>query len=133
MDADDIEAVELLESAAGLKREEMEALVEKLKKDHETFMRLKNENKDLRDKLGGLTKNNDELVKLVKRLEQQDMRVLPGKGEGLLYSFQAGEMVKREDVESSRIELKKKTLTLQDINDQLNEIVSIMERKRKNI
>jgi hypothetical protein len=106
-------------------------MIEKLKKDHALVMEMKQENSLLREKISGLVRNNEKMVDLVKKVDEKERKAFPMPQERMIYSFQAGGMVKKGQLERDRLDLHRKKLTLQEINDQLNEIVAMLERSGK--
>ena len=109
----------------------LERMIIKFKEDTEIVRRLKIENKDLKRKIDALMQNNMKFAELVRKLEERSNRVRIETEKKLVYSFQDGRMVKNEELGKHRLRLQRKKLTLNEINNQLAEILTELEKEDK--
>lgn len=110
---------------------ELEQMIRKFQEDTEIVKKLKMDNKDLKRKIDALMQNNMKFAELVRKLEERSNRVRIEKEKELIYSYQDGAMVKNEEIGKHRLRLQKKKLTLNEINSQLAEILTELEKEDK--
>lgn len=108
---------------------ELEQLITKFLEDTVIVNKLKIENSGLKRKIDALIQNNDKFVELVNRLEERSNRVEVRKEQELVYSYQDGAMIKNEELGKHRMRLHKKKLTLNEINNQLADILTKLEKE----
>ena len=112
---------------------EVKDIVQKLEEDHKSALRMKRENQRLRKKIEALMKNNQNMAAIIRKLDNkmEEAHFLP-KGD-YRYSYQDGMMIRKEEVNRKRLELKKKSADMNEVNKQLNEILEIMKKRNINI
>ena len=106
---------------------ELERMINKFLEDTVIVNKLKLDNASLRRKIDALIQNNDKFVELVRNLEERGKKVVVRKEQELIYSYQDGSMVQKEEIGKQRIRLRKKKLTLDEINNQLSQILRKLE------
>ncbi len=102
-----------------------------LKEDAKAVKGLKEENKDLREKIEALLVNNKEFANLVKLLDTKVEELENETRKKYRYSYEDGGWKDDEEFKRGRLELKNKKITLNDINRQLKDILSILEKRKK--
>jgi hypothetical protein len=109
------------------------AMVEKLQEDHKLAMKMKRDNELLRRKIQALMRNNQDMAAIVRKLDNKmdETKLLPK--EKYVYSYQDKMMVREEEVDRKRLELKRKNANLGEINRQLSELLGIMKKRNINI
>ena len=116
---------------ASITQAEMEDIMYTLEKDHEEALRLKKQNSILRKKLDGVIENNQKMAKIIGALDKKMHGTTLKPRDKLIYSFQEGAMIGKEFSRKHILELKKKHVTIKQINEQLNELVAMVESKKK--
>ena len=107
---------------------EIEVMIRKFIEDTAIVSKMQEENRGLKKKIDALMQNNMKFAELVQKLEQRNNRIQVQREKELLYSFQDGDMVKNEKPNKHRLRLEKKKLTLNEINSQLAEILTKLEK-----
>jgi len=113
--------------------QEAKAMIEKLEGDRQLALRMKRENQRLRKKIEALMRNNQGMATIVRKLDNKmgEAHIVPRKD--MVYSYQDGMMVKKEEISRKRLELKKKHADMNEVNKQLNELLGIMKERNINI
>jgi len=110
---------------------EIERMIRKFIKDTAIVYRLKADNNDLKKKIDALLQNNMKFAELVQVLEARNNRVRFEKEEELIYSYQDGGMVENDEIGKQSTKLHKKKLTLNEINSQLADILTKLEKNKE--
>ena len=113
--------------------EQARAVIEKFDDEHKRASKLERDNLKLRQKIDALMKNNQQMAKVLRILDNKmdEKKIIPRKN--MLYSYQDGMMIKKEHINRKRLELKRKSADLDEINKQLNELLAIMKSRNINI
>jgi len=101
---------------------------EVLKKDKDIFKKLKKENAVMKEELRKITKNNENLVKLVEVMEEKVRKLTEDMSKNYVYSYEHGGWVEKEALDQGRIELAPSQVSVDSINNQLAEILRMIER-----
>ncbi len=113
-----------------ISQEELEDMMYTLEKDHQEALKLKKENKILRKKLEGVIQNNQKMAEIISKLDKKMHGSDIQPRNKLIYSYQEKGMVDKNLDKKGIMELRKKHVTIKQINQQLNELVSMMEKKK---
>jgi|GEM_PF-2908557 len=110
---------------------ELERMIRKFMEDTAIVYRLKADNKGLKKKIDALLQNNIKFAELVQVLEERNNRVRFEKEQELIYSYQDGGMIKNDEIGKQSMKLHKKKLTLNEINSQLADILTKLEKNKE--
>jgi len=105
--------------------------VKTLSKAKHTFKAMKDELRNLREQNIALMTNNQKFAQLVESMEKQLKALRAEMGRKYVYSYNAGGWGQMGDIDRTRLDMKKKTVTVSDINNQLAEIMRLLRRYKK--
>ena len=106
-------------------------LVAALKEDLRAIKKLKSENKLLREEVVGLLQNNSKFAALVESLDDSLKDASEGVPQKYNYSFMEGGWRPKGSLNKQKVELGQKRLDIQDINGQLEEIIRLLKKEKK--
>jgi len=101
--------------------------IETLKKTKRLISRLKRENKILKEQIKPLLTNNKTLTELVEVLEEKILKFTEDRSKKYVYSYEKGGWVEKDSIDKRKIELKEEKLSLDKINEQLDEIIRLVK------
>ncbi len=96
-----------------------------------TFKSVRNELKDLRAQKEALIVNNQKFSQLVDAMEERLKTMRAEAGGKYVYSYNAGGWGAIGDIDRTKLLMKKKVVSVNDINRQLEEIVKLIKRYKK--
>ncbi len=105
--------------------------VNTLQRAERTFRSIKEELSDLREQKKALLANNRKFSELVESMETQLRTMRADAGKKFVYSYEGGGWGEIGDIDRTRLLMKKKVVTVNDINRQLTEIMKLLKRYKK--
>lgn len=97
----------------------------------EKFLSLKQDNKRLEDSMKSLVMNNNKFSELVQAMEVEIQRMRSAKKVRYGYKYGEGGWGEIEGSDPEKLHLKKKEVTVDDLNDQLHEIMRLLKKYGK--
>ncbi len=101
-----------------------------LQKARHEYGSIKLEIKEMKEQNEALIANNRRFTELVEAMEKE-INKLRSEAGNYVYSFNAGGWGKIGDIDKTKLLMKKKTVTVDDINKQLEEIMKLTKRYKK--
>jgi hypothetical protein len=98
----------------------------------ERFIALKQEKKRLEDQVKPLIINNNKFSELVQAMEGEIQRVKSAKKINYAYNYGEGGWGEVDESDPKKLHLKKKKITVDDLNNQLREIMRLINKYGKN-
>ncbi|UCD03314.1 MAG: hypothetical protein JSV63_01600 [Candidatus Aenigmatarchaeota archaeon] len=104
-----------------------------MQRSERTLKKTKEEFRNLREQNRALMINNQRFSELVERMETQAKILRAEAGKKYVYSYTGGGWGQLGDIDPRKlhINIKKKTISVQDINRQLEEITKLLKRYKK--
>jgi hypothetical protein len=99
-----------------------------LRRAERTFKSVKDELKALRAEKEALLTNNRKFSELVESMEMQLKTMRADAGKRYVYSYNAGGWGEIGDIDRTKLLMKKKAVSVADINRQLTEIMKLLKR-----
>ncbi len=105
--------------------------VSTITKAKQSYMQMKRENNDLRQRLKTIMLNNNKFSELVEAMEKEIERIRSVKDETYAYNYGEGGWGEVDEADKDSIHLKEKEVTFEDINNQLMEIMRLLKKYKK--
>jgi hypothetical protein len=96
-----------------------------------SYTEMKNDIKSMREKFESLILNNKRFSELVEAMEGEVKRLRLEAGKRYVYRYDQGGWGHIDDIDRAKLHIKKKVITVTDINKQLMEIMRLLRKYKK--